>query len=262
MLSSFHKIEFIWIKSNLFVVSSCHKFNFPEVLVHIILNLVSVLITSDNICAIPHIKSNLWAYKIKCLVTGFVIFDIIWIFAHVMTFPIKSLTGPWLLLNSSIALHCSAGCHPAYYYYKCTTRCGVRVRVVPKNLPGLVPRDPGSPLTQKLSHPSPLWQVRGEVEHPTPGQRVGGPGHHRGAPPPAPPETLPPPIFTPKLGVMTSCGWDIGVPRYQPQRGVILCTKVNPHSLICVSRKCVECTPATPSHLFIHQTQWYAVCLH
>jgi hypothetical protein len=35
------------------------------------------LITSDNICAIPHIKSNLWAYKIKCLVTGFVTFDII-----------------------------------------------------------------------------------------------------------------------------------------------------------------------------------------
>ena len=37
-------------------------------------------------------------------------------------------------------------------YYICT-RCGVR-SVRSQNLPGLVPRNPGSPLTQKLSHPS------------------------------------------------------------------------------------------------------------
>jgi hypothetical protein len=63
---------------------------------------------------------------------------------------IKSPTGPWLLLDST-ALHCSTGCHPTYYY-RCT-RCGVRSMWC-QNLPGLVPRNPGSPLTQKSSHPS------------------------------------------------------------------------------------------------------------
>jgi hypothetical protein len=45
--------------------------------------------------------------------------------------PFKSPTGPRLLLDLT-ALHCSAGCHPAYYSYKYATRCGVGVSVVPK----------------------------------------------------------------------------------------------------------------------------------
>ncbi len=63
---------------------------------------------------------------------------------------IKSPTGPRLLLDLT-ALHCSAGCQPpptTTKQYQVWERCQCGA----KNLPGLVPRDPGSPLTQKVVH--------------------------------------------------------------------------------------------------------------
>ncbi len=66
---------------------------------------------------------------------------------------VKSPTGPQLLLNST-ALHCSAGCQPP----PTTTKTVLGVGEVSVWCQKLVPRDPGSPLTQKVVH----WLKGGE----------------------------------------------------------------------------------------------------